>query len=110
MSARASALQPAVIYEEAIASVVDRMFLNARGEPVSDRDADEVVERLVKTALHLQLATRRRNGLGGWHVGQGRSAKMLAELQDHIAGGRMLDAIRCAAQLHARAHLYGPDA
>lgn len=103
MSARA-------VMNETMAKIVDRAFLDAKGQPLPDYLADEALVRIIETAIRLQIMTRRRLGLGGWHVGKNRSGKMRAELLEHVAGGRFLEAIRCAAQLQARAHLYGPDA
>jgi hypothetical protein len=96
--------------EEATAALIDRRILDVRGDPVPDRQADEVLIGVIATLLRAQLAARRLNGLGGWHVRAGQNEALKSDLAEHVANGSMLDAIRVAATIHARNHLFGPAA
>lgn len=98
--------------DELLAAVVDGMFIKTNGEPVADNVADEMLARLVNQTLRRNLAVRRTRGLGGWHARgfAGGNRKLLEELQRHVAEGSMVDVLRVAGMLYARAHLYGMDA
>lgn len=108
--AQLSADQPRV-YDEAVIALIDRRFVLANGFPVSDRDADEALLRIVSTALRLRLAALRGKGLSGWHAPGGVSSeRLVSDLKGAAARGDMLDVIVIAAKLHIRAHLHGPEA
>lgn len=109
MNARLDTLQPPQ-YDEASLAIVERRLIDARGEPVSDRAADEALLRYVGTALRLQLSARRAKGLTGWHAKKGLNARLQAELRNCVENGLMVEAMRCAAVIHLRAQLYGPEA
>ncbi|MGE0358636.1 MAG: hypothetical protein AB7P08_17170 [Burkholderiales bacterium] len=95
---------------EATAALLDRRLRNAKDEPVPDREADEVLVGVVATVLRAQLCARRVKGLAGWHAEPGRNEALRAELSSHVACGSMVDAIRVAAMIHAREHLFGGQA
>lgn len=97
--------------DEAVMRLLSRKALDSLGRPTSnDYEADEVLVRVVSHVLRTQLTGRRRKGLAGWHANNQASAKLRNELAQHVHEGNWVEAIRVAAALYGRDHLYGPGA
>lgn len=96
--------------DEQLASRLDAWLRSSGGLPAADRDADEIVTRVAAGILRDALAARRGRGLGGWHVKAGQNKRLQAELIAHAAAGSLVDVLRLAVVIHARAHLFGTEA
>lgn len=96
--------------DEGLVRLLDRRVLSAGGEPLPDRVVDEVLVSVVAAALRNALAAQRRKGSVGWHVGKDLNERLLGDLQKCVREGGMVDALRLVAIIHAREHLYGPEA
>jgi hypothetical protein len=95
---------------EGLARTLEARVLDSRGLPLPARMADEALVSATSSLLRSMLQGRRTLGLTGWHEKSGRNAKLRAELLEHVTNGNMIEAIRVAAIIHAREHVYGPDA